>query len=1404
MRRASSACVLLVLLGFAQAGWLPEERLTERTDQPDRTCPNNARAATFDPAGNLHVVWHGISAGLSQVWYSRRDGLTGEWSVDTVISTDTSGAQHACVVADNSGGIHVAWTTLDSTAVRYRRRPPADTWDTVETARITTLAETPSIAIGQGDSVFVAWSERTLTNAVDVLVVARGAGGWGTAECLSSRTEGHFSRRPSVAASEQGQLAVAWQSYGGTEPLVAFRPRDDTGWGRVDTLAYGFSCNGPSLYVSPASVVHCVWRRELVQSRWALVYRQRRGAAWLDTVQLPRPGRNVHPGSVLADGAGNVHAVYAADTARADTHLYYISADDSGRNWTTPTRLAGVDRKCENPTLCVGPADELAVAWTDHRHSANNPDVFVRRTGVVRDVAVTELFAPDTVDSAQSFSPAVVVANQGEEPESFAVWLTLPGGYAESLMVSGLAPGGGDTLEFAAWPAHARGGQAVKCSIPPVPGDTCPANNVLSRAFFVRVRDFAAESLDVPASVERGETLEVRVSIGNRGNMSDSGRLWLEVRSLAGTLLHRDSGSLSLGPGACTTLAFRTVPVETSGFVACSTACAGDMRVENNVLCDTFVVLQSINLEITEVYPRGVVDSAVVVQPRVVVRNSGSALARFTARMWIDPPAYMDTTEEHSVPAGESLAVGFREWTPGRPGWAPVACSLFLQPGNVSGPVGRCSAFVRVLDAAAESITSPRGALPARDTVRPVAVVGNRGNDTASFAARFVITDSLGRIAFEDSASVRLDPHSSASVRFRDWLGLPGAYRAACRVRLPGDMRPHNDSAGAEFTLHVGNLALGAIIAPGERVDSGAAVVPRIRVRNLGDEPAGFRAWFGIADGYADSVDVPGLPGGRDTTLEFRSWLALTRGAQALACSLLVLPESTAVGPLRGETFVRVIDAAAEDIVAPRGTVLPGLVVPVVRISNPGNEEGRAVCRLLIAGAGYEDSVDLVLRAGADTAISFTAWRAVAGRYDLVATVRLPGDARPANDTCRAVVSVDSVEAPQWQRLADLPGARPVRRGGRLVATSAGLHGLRGTGTGDWYRYAADGDSWCALAPVPAGPDGRRVREGAAAAWSGGDSVFLFPGRGRRAFLCYRPSGSEWDTLVSLPEGLRAIRHGTGLAHVRADTERVFLATGSGRHGFLACYLRLGRWHARRPVPEGPAGRGCRYGTDLVAHGERVFLLKGGTSEFYEYFPRRDSWAARADLPATGPGGRHRRAGRGAALAADGAGSVFALRGRGGEFWRYDLAGDSWTRLEDVPPGPGRRKVGGGAGLACLGGRVFLLKGGGSREFWRYDPAAPARAAGRSGVAARPASRVLPMARVTIARGVLHAGHDRNPRGDSGSCPKCVLLDISGRKVLDLKPGANDVRHLSPGIYFVRAVGREPSAASHQRVVVTR
>jgi len=80
-----------------------------------------------------------------------------------------------------------------------------------------------------------------------------------------------------------------------------------------------------------------------------------------------------------------------------------------------------------------------------------------------------------------------------------------------------------------------------------------------------------------------------------------------------------------------------------------------------------------------------------------------------------------------------------------------------------------------------------------------------------------------------------------------------------------------------------------------------------------------------------------------------------------------------------------------------------------------------------------------------------------------------------------------------------------------------------------------------------------------------------------------------------------------------------------------------------------------------------------------------------------------------------------------------------------------------------------------------------------------PASRSYSLA--TVVRGMLAL-----PRGmtelsdDTDRVPRPALMDISGRKLLDLHPGANDVRDVAPGVYFVRS----DSAATLTKVVVTR
>jgi hypothetical protein len=84
------------------------------------------------------------------------------------------------------------------------------------------------------------------------------------------------------------------------------------------------------------------------------------------------------------------------------------------------------------------------------------------------------------------------------------------------------------------------------------------------------------------------------------------------------------------------------------------------------------------------------------------------------------------------------------------------------------------------------------------------------------------------------------------------------------------------------------------------------------------------------------------------------------------------------------------------------------------------------------------------------------------------------------------------------------------------------------------------------------------------------------------------------------------------------------------------------------------------------------------------------------------------------------------------------------------------------------------------------------------GVQETPNAEVRRTSAATIVHGVLNLGVDSRQHSAYGA----ELLDISGRKVLDMRLGANDVSRLAPGVYFVREA--QAKAQAIRKVVIAR
>jgi hypothetical protein len=107
--------------------------------------------------------------------------------------------------------------------------------------------------------------------------------------------------------------------------------------------------------------------------------------------------------------------------------------------------------------------------------------------------------------------------------------------------------------------------------------------------------------------------------------------------------------------------------------------------------------------------------------------------------------------------------------------------------------------------------------------------------------------------------------------------------------------------------------------------------------------------------------------------------------------------------------------------------------------------------------------------------------------------------------------------------------------------------------------------------------------------------------------------------------------------------------------------------------------------------------------------------------------------------------------------------------------------------------RVYV--GGGGNSF------IPVIRTDQPGVEETPNAEVLATnANPTVVQGVLFL-----PEATSRKPQAVSLLDVSGRRVMDLRPGANDVRALAPGVYFLRGPKTEDGRldAAVRKIVLT-
>jgi len=186
-------------------------------------------------------------------------------------------------------------------------------------------------------------------------------------------------------------------------------------------------------------------------------------------------------------------------------------------------------------------------------------------------------------------------------------------------------------------------------------------------------------------------------------------------------------------------------------------------------------------------------------------------------------------------------------------------------------------------DARVSSIDTPATAFVQPSVAfSPAFSIKNSGTSTeAPFTSYYFINDSTGTMVWSYGASFG-DSIAPDSVIHFVMSGSPFTpqpwmkYQVVAWTELTGDLRPSNDTLRKSFRTWDLDVAAKAILNPLGSANPDPDIIPRVVFHNAGTQTVDFTANFEATYSgnlmYDQHVDISGLAGGADTTVDFPAW----------------------------------------------------------------------------------------------------------------------------------------------------------------------------------------------------------------------------------------------------------------------------------------------------------------------------------------------------------------------------------------------------------------------------------------------------------------------------------------------------------------------------------------------------
>lgn len=354
---------------------------------------------TPNPAS--YLIWDDQRDGAtnSNIYFANRDPLTGVWSANVKVNTDTTTRNQAnpAIATDGANNAYAVWDdfrdgTNNQNIYYSKRSAGAGTWSTpnlkVNDGTGNTNERNPRIAgtaLGAETAVWV--DLRSSQNNIYASTLASGGSAWAANKKVTDNTAA-VKDFPDVAVGADGTSYAVWQdsrngnadiffsslTSGGSTWAANVKISDDPG-----TAAQTRSRIG----VDGAGNLVAAWIDARTTPAHVRVARKPAGGSWSASIDVSPAPANAQSLALSVRPDGFAWAVWG-DTRGASQDIWGSRYDPSLNTWSSPTRLdddPGTTAAQSSPTVAFGPAETM-LAWRDNRLNANG-DTQARRIQVI-------------------------------------------------------------------------------------------------------------------------------------------------------------------------------------------------------------------------------------------------------------------------------------------------------------------------------------------------------------------------------------------------------------------------------------------------------------------------------------------------------------------------------------------------------------------------------------------------------------------------------------------------------------------------------------------------------------------------------------------------------------------------------------------------------------------------------------------------------------------------------------------------------------------------------------------------------------------------------------------------------------------------------------------------------------